>query len=122
MKTYKTPDNRLYAFELDGSQDHLIGAEMVLITEDEAALIRAVSIAPTKITSITPRQIRQVLTAAGVRAQAEAAVAAGDQDLKDWWEFASSFERDHPVLISMATSLGLTEAQIDELFQQAALL
>lgn len=74
------------------------------------------------IPSITPRQIRQVLTASGIRAQVEAAVADGDQDLKDWWEFSSSFERYHPVLVEMATDLGLTGGQIDDLFDQAALL
>ena len=79
-------------------------------------------VAPTFKSSITPRQIRQVLTASGIRAQVEAAVADGDQDLKDWWEFSSSFERYHPVLVEMATDLGLTDDQIDNLFDQAALL
>ena len=40
------------------------------------------------IPSISPRQIRQALTHANLRASVEATVLAGDQDLKDWWEFA----------------------------------
>lgn len=66
--------------------------------------------------SVSPRQIRQALTAAGLRAGVEAAVATGDQDLKDWWEFATAFERGHPMVIGMSTGLGVTEQQLDELF------
>jgi hypothetical protein len=58
---------------------------------------------------VSPRQIRQALTAAGLRAQVEAAVAAGDQDLKDWWEFATQFEEDHPMVVGMAQGLGVAD-------------
>jgi len=68
------------------------------------------------IPSISPRQIRQALTRANLRISVEAAVAAGDQDLKDWWEFATTFERNHPMVIAMGTALGQTSQQIDDLF------
>ena len=45
------------------------------------------------IPSATPRQIRQALTASGLRAAVEGAVAASDQDTKDWWEFAQRARR-----------------------------
>lgn len=122
MKTYKTPSNELYAFELDGSQDHLIRSDMVQVSDEEADAIRAALVPPITYTSITPRQIRQVLTLSGHRAQVEALVAAGDQDLRDWWEFALFFERSHPVLNSMAASLGLTDSDVDALFMQAGSL
>ena len=41
MKTYKDINNNLWAYELDGSQDHLIPANFIQITEDEANAIRA---------------------------------------------------------------------------------
>jgi len=41
MKTYKDINNNLWAYELDGSQDHLIPADFIQITEDEANVIRA---------------------------------------------------------------------------------
>jgi hypothetical protein len=41
MKTYKDLDNNLWAYEEDGSQDHLIPAEFIQITEDEANAIRS---------------------------------------------------------------------------------
>lgn len=77
---------------------------------------------PAAPTSISPRQIRQVLTAAGLRASVESMVAAGDQDLKDWWMFSTAFEREHPVLVSMAQALGLSAEQVEDLFEQASIL
>ena len=41
MKTYKDTNNNLWAYEEDGSQDHLIPADFILITEEEANIIRA---------------------------------------------------------------------------------
>lgn len=122
MKTFKSTDGLLYAFEEDGSQDDLITSDMVPVTDAEAELIRAASRAPLPAITITPRQIRQVLSAAGLRAQVESAIAAGSQDLKDWWEFASSFERNHPALVATARSMGITDSQIDALFEQASTL
>lgn len=40
MKTYKDLNNNLWAYEVDGSQDHLIPLDFILITEDEANAIR----------------------------------------------------------------------------------
>jgi hypothetical protein len=72
--------------------------------------------------SVTPRQIRQALTATGLRNQVESTVATLDQDTKDWWDFATLFERNHPMVIAMATGLAVTELQLDELFVLAASL
>ena len=52
MKYYKNEENRVYAYELDGSQDHLIPESYIEITEQEAqelsAIFTANSIAQTK--------------------------------------------------------------------------
>ena len=40
MKTYKDTNNKLWAYEEDGSQDHLIPAEFILINDEEAETIR----------------------------------------------------------------------------------
>lgn len=39
MKHYKSPDGDVFAYELDGSQDHLIPESFVQITGDEAAVL-----------------------------------------------------------------------------------
>jgi transposase len=36
MKYYKSPNNEIFAFEADGSQDHLIWKNFTSITEEEA--------------------------------------------------------------------------------------
>lgn len=69
---------------------------------------------------ISPRQIRQALSRANLRTQVEATVAAGNQDLKDWWEFSTVFERNHEQVIQMGTALNQTSSQLDDLFIQAA--
>lgn len=71
---------------------------------------------------VSPRQIRQALTAAGVRDQVELSIANGTQDLQDWWEFATQFEEQHPEVIGMAANLSLTDAQRHDLFVLAASL
>lgn len=69
--------------------------------------------------SITPRQIRLALNQLGLRAQVEAAIAAGSQNLKDEWQFTSAFERSNPEIIALGEALG---ADLDQLFILAATL
>lgn len=77
---------------------------------------------PVGIALVSPRQIRQALTRTNLRLAVENAVAAGDQDLKDWWEFSTTFDRDNPVSVAMARSLGVSDEQIDQLWLLAATL
>jgi len=70
--------------------------------------------------SVTPWQMRRALNQLGLRAMVEAAVAEGDQNVKDGWEFALEIRRDNPLLAAMAGSLGMEEADLDNLFRLAA--
>lgn len=74
------------------------------------------------IAPISPRQIRQALTRAGLRAAVEAAVAAGDQDLKDWYEFSTAFERLNPQVMAMGEALSVSHASLDDLWALGASL
>lgn len=76
---------------------------------------------------VSPRQIRQAMnrTPHGdgtLRDAVEAAVAAGDRDLKDWWEFSTVVERSNPQVVAMATALGMDDAALDDLWRLAATL
>lgn len=95
-------------------------APYVVYTRKSDEQIRAAELA--KLTPLSPRQIRQALTRAGLRAQVEAAVASGDQDMKDWWEFTTSFERTHPMVVQAGQALGQTEQQMDDLWKLGASL
>lgn len=73
--------------------------------------------------TLTPRQIRIQLTNSGLRQQVEDIIAnTDDYALKDWWEYSLDYKRDNPILIDMATQLGLTDEQIDDMFIQASKL
>lgn len=77
--------------------------------------------------SVSPRQIRQALNRiphgdGTLRQAVEAAVAAGDQDLRDWWEFATEFERQNPHVAEMGLTLGKTDAELDDLWRLAVTL
>lgn len=72
--------------------------------------------------SATRRQFKQALTRIGLRGAVESAIAAADQDTKDWYADSLNFERSNPVMNSMAVALGKTPADIDNLFRLAATL
>ena len=66
--------------------------------------------------SVTPRQVRLVLLAQGLLASVEAMIAQQDEATRIAWQYASEFRRDDPLLLSLATSLNLTEQQLDDFF------
>jgi hypothetical protein len=39
MKYYKSPNNQVFAYEQDGSQDYLISANFIEITQEEAVVL-----------------------------------------------------------------------------------
>ena len=94
----------------------------VEITEQEAQAYMPQPDPRTLIKPISPRQIRQALTRAGLRAAVEAAVAAGDQDLKDWYEFSTAFERLNPQVMAMGEALSVSHASLDDLWALGASL
>ena len=82
----------------------------------------AVDIVPQPVTQISPRQIRMAMTQLGLRNQVEAAVAAGDQDMKDWYEFSTYFDRSHPQVLAMAAALNVDDQELDTLWALGATL
>ena len=79
-------------------------------------------IPPVVYPELTPRQIRMAITRINMREIIESAVAAGDQDLKDWWEFSTGFERTHPEVIKMQQALSIPDESIDALWNLGASL
>lgn len=78
--------------------------------------------------SVTARQIRLWLVSHGVSLAAVEAAIDGitDQQQRELvrveWEYAPYVERSHPMLVPLAAALGLSEAQVDAAFREAASL
>lgn len=70
--------------------------------------------------SVTRFQARAALWLAGLLDDAEAAISQAHPLSRIAWEQANVYRRDSPTVISMGQQLGLSEADIDELFKTAA--
>lgn len=71
---------------------------------------------------VSMMQAQLALNAAGLLASVEAAVNSSSELTKIYWKTASNLHRDHPLVISLTAALGLTPAQVDDLFRAAILL
>jgi len=77
--------------------------------------------------SVTRRQARQALLLAGLLSQVQPAIDAITNPTmraltEIEWNDSLHFERDRPALIGLATALGMTSAQLDQLFITASKL
>lgn len=70
--------------------------------------------------SVTRFQARAALLAAGLLPSVEAAIASADQFTQIAWVDAQEFRRESPTMNALAVVLGLSSAQLDDLFRQAA--
>lgn len=118
MKYYKL-NNEVFAYELDGSQDNLIGDKVAMTEAEVEAHINPpiVVIAPTVI---TPLQARLALNEMLLRQAVEGAMLTATQDVKDFYEFALEWKRDNAQLLAMAISLGMDSVDIDNFFLLAS--
>ena len=74
-------------------------------------------------TSVTMRQARLALNAAGLLSSVTAAINAMSSPAKEealiTWEYSSELHREHPLVAALGAALGLNGAQIDALFVDA---
>lgn len=74
------------------------------------------------VEKVTRRQFLQGLTRIGLREQVDTWRAAldltkpADRDMADWYDASLHFERANPQMQDLATSFGMTTAQVDEAF------
>ena len=76
--------------------------------------------------SVTMRQGRLALLAAGKLAQVDAAIASLPEPQKSAalieWNFSNELQRGNAFVATLGAALGLSDAQVDQLFIQAAQL
>jgi hypothetical protein len=106
---------------VNGSQ----AVELGLLTVEEAINFGFHSgqeyTAPTKIEEVSMKQARLYLYRAGLLAAAEALIAT-DKEAEIAWEYSNVVNRKDHLVTAMATNLGLSEENLDIMFQEASLL
>jgi hypothetical protein len=70
--------------------------------------------------AVTGAQARIALRRAGLRESVEDAVKSSGLDTQDWYAFATTWERESAILGGLAAGMGLSDAQLDDLFREAA--
>ena len=120
MPHYKDTENKLHFLD-DEAFEHMLPPGCVKITDAEAEALRPVP-APVVPQVVSRFQARAALLLAGLLDDVEALMAApGTPALaKLAWADAQEFKRNSPTVQAMAAAIGLTEAQLDELFTNAA--
>lgn len=126
MKTFIKPDNSLWAFEEDGSQDDFITPDMLPISEEEADKIRYPVLPAIIPQSVTRFQARAALLLTesvheGFNNMLEEVNAFMETDYADplaklAWADAQEFKRESPTILFLASLLGIDEKSLDNLF------
>lgn len=102
--------------QVDGVLGVYLQADWETMRDDE---MRARNPVPQQVTM---RQARLALLKAGLLDDAEAAIASAGREAQLEWEYASVVERSNPAIAIVQQQQGVTDAQIDDLFREAAKL
>lgn len=96
--------------------DGLLDSDVELITEEQAEAKLSV---PHRL---TPAQARLALDSIGKLDDVENLILNPQtpKEAKILWNHATYFDRKNPVLISLATAIGLDSNQVDQLFTEGA--
>ena len=127
MKYYKL-NEQVYAFEADGSQDEYITSDMIAMTDEEVeAHLNPVTLDEEKramLPPITRRQFKLALFENNLLSTIESAINAIEDNYlrtKMQIEFQEStmFHRLSESVLHMSNLLGLTDEQVDMMWQEA---
>ena len=127
MKYYINTNKEIFAYEEDGSQDHLIGDKVAIIQEELDVINKAkedeYKAEQEKIVpqTISPRQARLILLKYELLDDIETMIAT-DRALGIWWEYSLDIARNNEYLLGACTALGITDEQLDNMFKEASKL
>lgn len=126
MKYYKLNDV-VYAFELDGSQDDLITKDMIKMSDDDVdrhinpekylSDEERSQLARERMPQLTPIEFDIKLVDAGLYDQVQGLVAS-DIKLKIAYTRATFFSRTDPFIDQARIALGLTDEQVDQMWEK----
>jgi len=102
--------------------DDYIKQPYIVITSQEASLLIAINNPPPKPTSCTMKQARLALLKSNYLPQVTTAMSQASTEAQIIWEFSTVVDRNDALVTQMATVLGLTAQQLDDLFALAITL
>lgn len=127
MKYYKL-NEEVYAFEADGSQDEYITDEMIAMSDEEveAHLNPVISDEEkrARLPVLTRRQFKLALLENNLLSTIEIAINAIEDNytrtkMQIEYQEATKFHRTSEAVIYMCNMLGLTDEQVDVMWQEA---
>ena len=70
---------------------------------------------------LTPRQAREIIILQGLDESIEAAIDAivdvtERKVARNYWEYSEDFKRNNPLLVGLASGMGMTSQQLDDMF------
>jgi hypothetical protein len=117
---------RAYAGEQMDELEADLGADAAtyatLIAQCRAAVVPYVPPPEPVPVEVTPFQAKAALLQAGLLDSVLAAVAASSPIAQLAWHEATAFRRNSPTVLALSASLGLTSAQLDDLFKAAKVI
>lgn len=100
--------------------DYAPGTTDVQIAQIQAALQSFDFSAPSVPQSVSSMQAKVALSRAGLLSAVQSWVSSQNAEAQLIWGSATTFSRDSAILNGAAAALGLTQAQVDQLFITAA--
>ena len=72
--------------------------------------------------TVTNRQLRLALNDAGVYGNVESAMAKSTNttELEIYWDYSTTINRLDPWIVAVAEGMGLTDEQVDSIFEEAS--
>lgn len=125
MKYYKNTQNgEVYAYETEAERQEWGAPELVQMSEEEIHNHLNSPIPKYVPQSVTMRQARLALLAAGLLDDVETALTSMEGDegkaARIEWDYSSEVWRNKPFVQSLGTQLGLDDEQLDQLFITAS--
>lgn len=102
--------------------DIIINGERVTLTPEEAANYIAPIIVTPMVDSVSARQFKLQLLAAGLLDDVDAWIASQSKAVQIAYEYSGTFVRTEPMMAAGFAAMGFTDHQVDEFFTAAAQL
>lgn len=133
MSKYVHLNNNIVDFEMEAHPSNVFGepyvSEFIFTENNEVTtgwklkdgIFEAPEVVIQVPQTITPRQLRLQLLSATLLDEVEA-LCAVDKAMSIWFEYSLDFQRNHEMIITMGTQLGMSESDMDTFFIEASKL